>query len=79
MQTLKTRRAPYLVGVIGALLFVDLFLGWHRAGVSVSGIVDVHGDSSAWAGWGLFLVLATVVQFGRPVERHSGRLGLGVR
>jgi hypothetical protein len=158
MQTLKTRWAPYLVGVIGTLLFVDLFLGWHRAGVSVSGIVDVHSDSSAWAGWGalagvllivllfweglrlrgaviaqdisgsvvtltlalsvglftaieffggtagvqsgslvavgvhgrqwpayvglvlaVFLVLATVLQFGRPAERHSGRLGLGVR
>jgi hypothetical protein len=158
MQTLKTRWAPYLVGVIGTLLFVDLFLGWHRAGVSVSGIVDVHSDSSAWAGWGalagvllivllfweglrlrgaviaqemsgvivsltlalgvaafttieffagttdvqagslvtvgvhgrqwpayvglvlaVLLVLATIVQLGRPVERHSGRLGLGVR
>lgn len=158
MQTLKTRWAPYLVGVIGSLLFVDLFLGWHRAGVSVSGIVDVHSDSSAWAGWGalagvllivllfweglrlrgaviaqdilgsvvtltlalgvvlftaieffggtasvqsgslvavgvhgrqwpayvglvlaVFLVLATVLQFGQPAERPSGRLGLGVR
>ena len=157
MQTLKTRWAPYLVGVIGTLLFVDLFLGWHRAGVS-AGIVDVHSDSSAWAGWGalagvllivllfweglrlrgaviaqemsgvvvsltlalgvaaftaieffagtadvqagslvavgvhgrqwpayvglvlaVFLVLATIVQLGRPVERHTGRLGLGVR
>lgn len=158
MQTLKTRWAPYLVGVIGSLLFVDLFLGWHRAGASVSGIVDVHSDSSAWAGWGalagvllivllfweglrlrgaviaqdilgsvvtltlalgvvlftaieffggtasvqsgslvavgvhgrqwpayvglvlaVFLVLATVLQFGQPAERPSGRLGLGVR
>jgi hypothetical protein len=158
MQTLKTSRAPYLVGVIGSLLFVDLFLGWHRAGVSVSGIIDVHSDSSAWAGWGalagvllivllfweglrlrgaaiaqdisgsvvmltlalgvglftaieffagtagvqsgtivevgvhgrqwpayvglvlaVLLVLAAVVQLGRPAERHSGRLGLGVR
>jgi hypothetical protein len=158
MQTLKIRWAPYLVGVIGSLLFVDLFLGWHRAGVSVSGIVDIHSDSSAWTGWGalagvllivllfwealrlrgaviaqemsgvvvsltlalgvaaftaieffagtadvqarslvtvgvhgrqwpayaglvlaVFLVLATIVQFGRPVERHAGRLGLGVR
>lgn len=158
MQTLKTRWAPYLVGVIGSLLFVDLFLGWHRAGVSVSGLVDVHSDSSAWAGWGalagvllivllfweglrlrgaviaqdilgsvvtltlalgvvlftaieffggtasvqsgslvavgvhgrqwpayvglvlaVFLVLATVLQFGQPAERPSGRLGLGVR
>ena len=156
MQTLTTRWAPYLVGVIGSLLFVDLFLGWHRAGVS--GLVDVHSDSSAWAGWGalagvllivllfweglrlrgaviaqdisgsvvaltlalgaglftaieffggtagvqsgslvavgvhgrqgpayvglvlaVFLVLATVLQFGQPAERHSGRLGLGVR
>jgi hypothetical protein len=157
MQTLKTRWAPYLVGVIGGLLFIDLFLGWHRAGASVTGLVDVHSDSSAWAGWGalagvllivllfweglrlrgaviaqemsgvvvsltialgvaaftaieffagtadvqgslvtvgvhgrqwpayvglvlaVLLVLATIAQFGRPVERHSGRLGLGVR
>ena len=27
----------------------------------------------------VFLVLATIVQLGRPLERHSGRLGLGVR
>ena len=158
MQALKTQWAPYLVGVIGCLLFGDLFLGWHRAGVSVSGLVGVHSDSSAWAGWGalagellivllfweglrlrgaviaqdisgsvvaltlalgvglftaieffggtagvqsgslvavgvhgrqgpayvglvlaVFLVLATVLQFGQPAERHSGRLGLGVR
>jgi hypothetical protein len=158
VQTLKKLWAPYLVGVVGSLLFVDLFLGWHRAGVSVSGIVDVHSDSSAWAGWGalagvllivllfweglrlrgaviaqemsgvvvslilalvvaaftaiefvagtadvqagslvtvgvhgrqwpayvglvlaVFLVLATMVRLGRPVERHGGRLGLGVR
>jgi hypothetical protein len=158
MRTLKTPWAPYLVGVIGGLLFVDLFLGWHRAGVSVSGFVEVHADSSAWAGWGslagvvlvvllfwevlrirgaviaqdisgsvasltlalgvavftaieffagtagvqsgslvaigvhgrqwpayaglvlaVFLVLATVVQLGRPAERPSGQLSLGVR
>jgi hypothetical protein len=158
MQRLRGTWAPYLVGVIGSLLFIDLFLGWHRAGVSVSGIVDVHSDSSAWAGWGAFggvllivllfweglrlggavvaqgipggivsltlalcvaaftaveffsgtagvqagslvavgvhgrqwpayvglvlaglLAAATVVQLGRPVERHSGRLGLGLR
>ena len=61
MQTLKTRWAPYLVGVIGTLLFVDLFLGWHRAGVSVSGIVDVHSDSSAWAGWGALAGVLLIV------------------
>jgi hypothetical protein len=158
MQRLRGTWAPYLVGVIGSLLFIDLFLGWHRAGVTVSGIVDVHSDSSAWAGWGalagvLLIVLlfweglrlrgaviaqdisgsvvsltlalavagftaieffsgtagvqagslvavgvhgrqwpayvglvlagllaaATLEQLGRPLERHSGRLGLGAR
>jgi hypothetical protein len=158
MQTPKRSWGPYLVGGIGSLLFIDLFLGWHRAAVSVAGVVDVHSDESAWAGWGalgglllivlllweglrlggavvaqdisgsivsltlalavaaftaiefftgtagvqvgsivavgvhgrqwpayaglvlaVFLVLAAVVQLGRPVERHSGRLGLGVR
>ena len=47
--------------MIGALLFVDLFLGWHRAGVSVSGVVDVHSDSSAWAGWGALAGVLLIV------------------
>jgi len=158
MQTTWKSWGTYAVVLIGGLLFVDLFLGWHRAAVSVTGVVDVHSDSSAWAGWGalggvllivllfweglrlagavvaqdmsgavvslmlavgvaaftaieffggtvdvqagsivavgvhgrqwpayvglvfaVFLVLAAVVRLGRPVERHSGRLGLGVR
>jgi hypothetical protein len=52
MQTIWKSWAPYLVGSLGTLLFVDLFLGWHRASVSVAGAVDIEGDSSAWAGWG---------------------------
>jgi hypothetical protein len=52
MQTLRRSRTPYLVVLLGSLLFIDLFLGWHRAGVSVSGLVEIQGDSSAWAGWG---------------------------
>jgi hypothetical protein len=158
MQTAWRNWAPQAVLLTGALLFVDLFLGWHRADVSVTGVVDVQGDSSAWAGWGavggvlliglffweglrlrgavvaqglsgsiaslmlalgvaaftaieffagtadaqagsivvigvhgrqwpayvglvlaVFLVLAAVAQFDRPAERHSGRVGLGVR
>ena len=149
---------PYSVALTGALLFVDLFLDWHRASVTVTGVVDVEAGSSAWAGWGALagvllialllwegsrlvgahfaqgasaaivslmlalgvaaftaieffsgtadvqagslvavgvhgrqwpayagLVLAAllavtaVAQLGRPAERHSGRLGLGVR
>jgi hypothetical protein len=158
MQTTSNHSAPYSVLLVGGLLFVDLFLGWHRASVSVGGVVDVHSDSSAWAGWGaiagvmlivlliwealrasgraiaqdvtvavislllafgtlvfvaieffagtasvrsgsvlavdvsgrqwaayagivlaLLLVITTVTQLGRPAERQSGRLGLGVR
>jgi hypothetical protein len=52
MHTLTRSWTPYLVVLLGSLLFIDLFLGWHRAGVSVSGLVDINGDSSAWAGWG---------------------------
>jgi hypothetical protein len=63
--------APYLVGVIGTLLFVDLFLAWHRAGVSVSGIVDVHSDSSAWTGWGALAgVLLIVLLFWEGLRLH---------
>ena len=52
MQAIWKSWAPYLIGLLGTLLFVDLFLGWHRASVSVAGAVDIEGDSSAWAGWG---------------------------
>ena len=149
---------PYAAALIGALLFVDLFLDWHRASISVTGIVEVDVGSSAWVGWGAgvgvllialllceasrlvgadvaqrasaaivsmmlalgvaaftaveffsgtadvqegslvaegengkqwpayaglvlaaLLVIAAVAQLRRPAERHSGRLGLGVR
>ena len=44
---------PYGVGIVATLLFVDLFLGWHHASVSVAGnLVAVEADSSAWSGWG---------------------------
>jgi uncharacterized membrane protein len=52
MEMMK-RWAPYGVITLAALLLVDLFLPWHRISVSVAGnLVDVHSDSSAWAGWG---------------------------
>jgi hypothetical protein len=158
MQSTWRNWAPYALAVIGALLFVDLFLDWHRASVSVTGVVDLEAGSSGWAGWGALagvllialllwegsrlvgadlaqrasaaivslmlalgataftaveffsgtadvqagslvavgvhgrqwpayaglvlaalLVVAAVAQLGRPAERHSGRLGLGVR
>jgi uncharacterized membrane protein len=61
MQETANRWTPYAVLVIGALLFVDFFLGWHRASVSVVGIVHVHGDSSAWAGWGAVAGICLIV------------------
>lgn len=151
--------APYAVGLVATLLFVDLFLGWHHVSVSIAGnLVDVDSDSSGWAGWGAIagvllivllvweglrltgaafvrrvsaglvtlglsvgaagfalvefltgtvdvngggvvlvgvhgrqwpayvglvlaglLLVAAIAQLERPVQRHSGRLGLGVR
>jgi hypothetical protein len=122
MQTAWRNWAPQAVLLTGALLFVDLFLGWHRADVSVTGVLDVQSDSAAWAGWGavggvllivllfweglrlrgavvaqdlsgsvasLMLALGVAAftaieffagtQFDRRAERHSGRVGLGVR
>ena len=52
MPTTWKNWAPHALALIGALLFVDLFLDWHRATVSVTGVVDVEAGSSAWAGWG---------------------------
>jgi hypothetical protein len=42
----------FLLAAVGGLLFVDLFLPWHRALVSVAGAITVDADSSAWSGWG---------------------------
>ena len=58
---------------LAVLLFVDLCLDWHRATVSIAGALDVHGETSALAGWGL---LAAVVVGGLivwEVLRTSGR------
>lgn len=40
------------LATLGGLLFVDLFLPWHNASVSVGGAISVDAESSAWAGWG---------------------------
>lgn len=61
---------------------IEFFAG--TAGVQSGSLVavGVHGRQwPAYAGLVLavFLVLAAVVQLDRPVESHSGRLGLGVR
>jgi hypothetical protein len=52
MQVSRKKWAAYALTLISTLLFLDLFLGWHRATVSVAGALDVHSSSSAWAGWG---------------------------
>jgi hypothetical protein len=52
MPTTWKNWAPHALVLIGALLFVDLFLDWHGASVSVTGVLDVEAGSSAWAGWG---------------------------
>lgn len=72
MQRSWSRWVPYSVLVIGALLFVDFFLGWHRASVSVGGAVDVHGDSSAWAGWGAVAGVFLIVLLLWETLRVSG-------
>lgn len=73
MQMTSNRWAPYSVLLVGGLLFVDLFLGWHRASVSVGGVVDVHGNSSAWSGWGAMAGVMLLVLLLWEVLRASGR------
>jgi hypothetical protein len=44
--------AQHAVLPLAVLLFIDLFLDWHRASVAVGGALDIHAGSSAWNGWG---------------------------
>jgi hypothetical protein len=73
MQTASNRLAPFSVLLVGGLLFVDLFLGWHRASVSVGSALAVHSDSSAWAGWGAIAGVTLIVLLIWEALRASGR------
>jgi hypothetical protein len=43
---------------LAVLLFIDLFLDWHRASVIVNGAVDIDAGTSAWTGWGALAGIA---------------------
>jgi hypothetical protein len=52
MQERQPGWEQFLLAAVSGLLFVDLFLTWHRASVSVAGAISVDAESSAWTGWG---------------------------
>jgi hypothetical protein len=67
---------------VAAFAAIEFFAG--TAGVQAGSLVTVGVHGRQWSAYvglvlAVFFVLATIVQLGRPVERHSGRLGLGVR
>jgi hypothetical protein len=79
--------------VVGAgLLFIlDLFLGWQKVSIAVSGVVDVEGTASGFRGWGLVaavfaVVLVALVVAGlragpsvrRPFALTTSALGLAI-
>jgi hypothetical protein len=75
-----------LLATLGALLFIDLFLTWHRVSVSVGGAISVDAESSAWSGWGavagvlvaMLLVWEGLRLFGGAAIRREGAwLALG--
>jgi hypothetical protein len=43
---------------LAVLLFIDLFLDWHRVSVTVGTVVDVQAGASAWSGWGVLAGVA---------------------
>jgi hypothetical protein len=75
MQTSWKEWAPYALALIATLLFVDLFLDWHRASVSVTGVVDIDAGVSAWSGWGaiagLLLIALLLWEWWRVVARRA--------
>jgi hypothetical protein len=80
MQGTKQVWKEGLLATLAGLLFVDLFLTWHRTSVSVGGAISVDAESSAWAGWGavagvlvaMLLVWEGLRFFGGAAVRRGG-------
>lgn len=48
----RQRRANLVTAGAATLFLADLFLGWQRVAMRMTGVIDVHNTASGWSGWG---------------------------